>query len=217
MKRLQVCCALAFLVLFATVVPLRARAGSTVPHAGKEPAVAGVKLPADVDIYARARLGDGEWCLVGAKSDRDGMDERPVVYLIGAGSRLVWHRQLPIPKDYYQGRATHCVASRRMLYVLVQMDTDSEQSTSQTVLRAVQLRRKCGATVASKDLDVPGVAAAYTAWVDEGGGNFALAGGKLVVKGQYDLMSERDHPTGKAPTPFRIELPSSLGSRGGAR
>ena len=200
------------LVLLAAATPGRAAAGTaSAPAAAPTRAPAATaRPPANVDVYATTDIGGGQQCLAGAAADRDGMHERPVVYLARAGGGFLWHTQLPIPPDYYQGRATHCAVRHDAVYVLVQMDTDSQQSTSQTLLRVVELDRRRGTLLASRDLAVPGVSSAYSAWVDEDGGHFGFAGGKLVISGTYELMSERDNPSGGAPTSFTVALAADL-------
>jgi hypothetical protein len=168
------------------------------------------KLPANVDIYATTVIGDGQQCLVGAKSDKDGLNERPVVYLSKPVGVFAWHVQLPILEGSYQGRATHCVESDNDLYVLVQIDTYSQKSLNQGLLQVVELNKKNGIVRVSKYIDVPNVSVDYTSWVELGDNNFKLEGSKLVIRGLYELMSERDHPTGKGPTPFTVEVPASL-------
>ncbi len=200
-RNIRCMCLATVLALLAAAMPGRAAASA---------AAASARPPANVDVYARADIGGGQQCLAGAAADRDGMHERPVVYLAEAGGGFLWHAQLPIPHDYYQGRATHCAVRGSAVYVLVQMDTESQQSTSQTLLRVVDLDRKCGTILASRDLAVPGVSSAYSAWVDEGGGHFGFASGKLVISGAYELMSERDNPTGRVPTSFTVALAADL-------
>jgi len=168
------------------------------------------KLPANIDIYATADIGGGKQCLVGAKSDADGLNERPMVYLVGSGGKFAWHVQLPILKGSYQGRATHCVVSTDALYVLLQIDTYPQQNLNQGVLQVVALNKKTGAVIASKYIDVPNVSADYTSWVEQGGDNFKLERAKLVIKGLYELMSERDHPSEKPPIPFTVEISTNL-------
>ncbi len=167
------------------------------------------KLPRDVTIYAATDIGGGQRCLVG-ESDKEGMNEKPVVYLASARGGFAWHVQLHILKGAYQGRVTHCVASANEVYVLLQIDTDSLQSANRTLLQVAALRRKTGAVAASKFIDVPNVSADYTSWVDMGADNFKLERSRLVIKGQFDLMSERDDPSGRGPTPFAVEVPASL-------
>lgn len=167
------------------------------------------KLPANVDIYATTDVGDGQQCLVGTKSDKDGLNERPVVYLAKPGDIFAWHVQLPILEGSYQGRATHCAASADDLYVLVQIDTYSQKNLNQGLLQVVKLNKN-GTVRVSKYIDVPNVSVDYTSWVELGDNNFKLEGSKLVIRGLYELMSERDHPTGKGPTPFTVEIPASL-------
>lgn len=211
-RNVRCACLATALALLAVAMPGRAAASAaaaSVAPPTRAPATT-ARPPANVDVYATAAAGEGQQCLAGAAADRDGMHERPVVYLAKAGGGFLWHAQLPIPHDYYQGRATHCAVRGNAVYVLVQMDTDSQQSTSQTLLRVVELDRKRGAILASRDLAVPGVSSAYSAWVDEGGGHFGFAGGKLVISGAYELMSERDNPTGRAPASFTVALAADL-------
>ena len=203
-------------ILLAVAVPVLVQASPPSPSALEKQTAAQVKLPADVDIYASVAVGQNETCLVGARTDANGMHERPVVYLMTSGHVFAWHAMLPMSADYYQARVTHCVASGRVLYVLEQLDTDSAQSTSQTLLKLVVLERKSGAVVASRSLDVPGVSAAYTAWVDKGDEHFRLAGDHLVITGQYELMSERDDPTSKKATGFVMNVSSNSPSDRGA-
>ena len=172
-----------------------------------EAAATSAKLPAGVNIYASETIDNGQKCLVGAKSDKDGLNDRPIVYLADTKGAFAWHMPLKIPADTYQGRATHCVASPAALFVLVQIDTQSEQTLSQTLLEVVELDRKTGAVVAAKDVAVPGVSAAYSASVDEGGANFKAEGGDLIIKGSYELMSDKDNNTGKDPTDFSVKVP----------
>jgi hypothetical protein len=173
-------------------------------------ATTGAKLPAGVDIYANETIDNGQKCLVGAKSDQDGLNERPVVYLADAKGGFAWHVPLKIPANTYQGRATHCVATPDALFVLVQIDTQSEQALSQTLLKVVKLNRKTGAVLASKDVTVPGVSAAYSSSVEEGEGNFKAEDGNLVVKGSYELMSDKDSNSDKDPTTFSVKLPMAM-------
>lgn len=164
------------------------------------------RLPRNVTIYATRDIGGGQQCLVG-ESDKEGMNEKPVVYLASAEGGFAWHAQIRILKGAYQGRVTHCVASATSLYVLVQIDTDSSQNLNRTLLQVVELNRKSGAVVASKYIDVANVSADHTSWVDEDGTNFQLKGNRLVIRGLSELTSERDYPTGKAPTAFTVEVP----------
>ena len=213
MKPIRSC--LAWALAFTAAVPMFGCA-SPPPVSGHSPLTTQrVKLPANVDVYAKSSLGDSQTCVVGAATDADGMNERPVVYLFDE-HRIAWHLRLAIPKDDYQGRATHCTATRATEYVHVHVDTASEQSTSQTLLRVVAINRKRGIVQSTRDAEVPGVSAAYTAWVEDGGGNFRLEGDKLIVRGKYDLMSDRDNPTGKAPTPFMLAMPVHLRSTSGS-
>lgn len=208
MKSFRFLCVLAFTTLLPVATAYGADAQPVAAASAQKATTA--KPPAGVDVYSSTAIGNGQTCQAGAKSDEDGMNERPVVYLAKAGGGYAWHAQLRIPKDMYQGRATHCVAAADALYVLVQIDTQSEQSTSQTLLQVVELNRKNGAVMAFKTIEVPGATGAYSAWVDDGSEHFALDGAKLVLKGSYQRLADRDDPAGKAPTDFTVAIPASL-------
>lgn len=165
-------------------------------------------LPSDVDTYSSTDIGAGLRCEVGARLTGDLLQERPVVYLVKPDGTFAWHARLPIPAHFYQGRATHCVASGDRLFVLVQADTDSRQSLNQTMLRMVELDKVTGKLVKTRNVDVPHISASfYTSWVDKGAGHFMLEGNHLVVRGEYELLSDRDSGSGKPPTAFVVELP----------
>lgn len=167
-------------------------------------------LPSDIDVYASTKLAGGARCEVGARLTGSLLQEHPVVYFVTADGEPAWHTGLRIPQHFYQGRATHCVASDDRVYVLVQLDTDSRQALNQTVLRVVALNSKTGARIASREVNVPGVVSAYTAWVDEGDRQFKLDGSRLVIAGQYQLLVDRGNASGAPPTPFVVKLPANL-------
>lgn len=151
-------------------------------------------LPENVSLYAKPNVGAGQQCLVGALTDDDGMNQKPVAYLEATSSRFVWHATLPLPPNTYQARATHCVGTPSMLYVLVQGDTQPEQSLSQTLLEVVALNRATGAVIASEPIDAPHINAPHTAWVEDGHEHFVIQGNILVITGKYALLSNRDKP-----------------------
>lgn len=169
-------------------------------------------MPAGVDIYSAVNAGNGLTCLVGAKLDEDGMNERPVVFLRGPNGNFAWSKPLEIPAATYQGRATHCVASPTALFILVQSDTEPQQSITQTLLQLYKLDKKSGRRISEKDVVVPGVSAAYTAWVDEAPANLTLKGDKVVVTGKYNLIANRGTPAEGAQLSFSLELSQDLNS-----
>ena len=151
-------------------------------------------LPSNVDLYATSSIGDGQQCLVGAQTDDDGTNEMPVTYLEKAPNTIIWHASLPLPPDTYQARATHCTGAPTMLYVLVQGDTQFEQSLSQTLLEIIALNRATGAVAAIKPIDIPNINEAHTTWVEDGSSHFLAQGNDLIVAGKYDLLSNRGNP-----------------------
>lgn len=215
MKNIRFTCLLTLVLLLPAVstgcADAEPWAGSSSSVPAQPKAAQGhAKLPGNVDIYATTDMGNGQQCLVGTKSDKDGLNERPVVYLAKSEGIFAWHVQLPILEGSYQGRVTHCVDAANDLYVLVQIDTYSQQNLNQGLLQVVELNKKSGTVRVSKYIDVPNVSVDYTSWVELGDNNFKLEGSKLVIRGLYELMSEKDHPTGKGPTPFTVEVPASL-------
>jgi hypothetical protein len=164
----------------------------------------------DADVYAVTDAGDGEKCIVGVRTDEDGMNERPIAYLSHVGGKLQWRRPLPIPVNTFQGRATHCVASATAIFVLVQADTQLPQSLSQTVLQLFKLDRRNGSVIATRNVSVPNVSAAYTAWVEEAATNLFLQGSKLMVRGRYSLLLDSQAPAGEVALTFSAEVPLDL-------
>lgn len=154
----------------------------------------GIILPPSVDIYAKTDIGSGQRCMTGARADDDGMNGKPVAYLGNSRGAMAWHVTLPLPSNTYQARATHCAGTPSTLYVLVQGDTQSEQSLSQTLLEVVAINRSTGVVTASKPVDVPNIKATHTTWVEAGSSHFLARGGNLVITGKYALLSDRDKP-----------------------
>lgn len=162
-------------------------------------------LPSNISLYAKPGIGDGQLCLVGAKTDDDGMNEKPVAYLEKSSTSVIWHASLPLPPHTYQARATHCVGTPTTLYVLVQGDTQPEQSLSQTLLEVVALNRVTGVVAATKAIEPPNVSGAHTTWVEAGNGHFSAHGNDLIVTGKYALLSNRDNPQD-----FSLKVPQNL-------
>lgn len=155
------------------------RAGHTAPQ-----------LPANFMSYASQAIGGGKLCVVGAVTDDDGLNEKPIVYMTDAKSkRIVWLDRLQLSPDTYQTRATHCTGMGAALVVLLQSDTQSQQTLSQTLLRVVRLDAATGGVQMQQALDVPG---AYTAWVDEGASHFQWIGSELMVSAAYRRNSSDD-------------------------
>ena len=134
-------------------------------------------------------MGDNRVCVAGRTTDADGVNQKPVAYAVEQTSKhIFWIARLDVPADMYQSRATHCARHGDSLYILLQSDTQSEQSLSQTLLRVVKLDAASGTMQLQQDIDVP---AAYSIWVDEGANHFAWNGDRLVITG-HDLL-DADH------------------------
>lgn len=162
-------------------------------------------MPSSVNFYAKSSIGEGQQCLVGVQTDDDGMNEKPVAHLQKSSTTVIWHASLPLPPHTYQARATHCVGTPTTLYVLVQGDTQPEQSLSQTLLEVVALNRATGAVTAAKAIEPPNASDAHTAWVEAGDGHFSAQGKDLIVTGKYAPLSNRDNPQD-----FSLKVPQNL-------
>ena len=162
-------------------------------------------LPSNVSLYAKPGIGDGQQCLVGVQTDDDGMNEKPVAYLQKSSTNAIWHASLPLPPHTYRARATHCAATPTTIYVLVQGDTQPEQSLSQTLLEVVALNRATGTITATKAIEPPNASDAHTAWVEAGDEHFSAQGKDLIVTGKYAPPSNRDDPQD-----FSLKVPQNL-------
>lgn len=155
--------------------------------------LAAVSIPKNFSEYASERLGNGTQCVVGATTDTDGMNQKPVVYIANAtGKHLVWVAELTLPPDTYQSRATHCTSSGGVLFVLQQSDTQSEQTLSQTLLHVAKMDMATGSVQIQRDIQIPG---AFSAWVAEGPSHFQWSGNSLVVSGNERAQLSPDKET----------------------
>jgi hypothetical protein len=156
------------------------------------PAALNRKIPKEFHSYLSRSVGDGRNCVVGKVTDEDGMYARPYVYLAKAtGGRVQWARFLDMPKNYYEGRATHCLRSGDDIYVLLQLDTQAPRSLSQTLLSIVKVRMNDGATAGGANVPVPDAHGAYTSWVWDDDG-FKRVGDAFLVTGKYRYMDTED-------------------------
>ncbi|HXD35329.1 MAG TPA: hypothetical protein VN624_01665 [Rhodanobacter sp.] len=148
------------------------------------------RIPANFSQYASTPVGNGGRCVVGATTDDDGMNQRPVVYITDTRSKkTLWVDQLILPPDTFQSRATHCTSSDRALFLLLQSDTQPEQTLSQTLLRVLRLDPATGEVQSERDIRVPG---AFSAWVPEGSSRFQWDGNALIVSGHDKPQASTD-------------------------
>jgi len=85
--------------------------------------------------------------------------------------------------------------------VLLQSDTQATQTTSQTFLQIVELDLAKGTVTNTRDINVPGVDGAYSAWVDRGEDGMHLAAKGLAIAGEYYRMADPDRHL-----PFQVTL-----------
>ncbi len=169
---------------------------------------AATRVPKNFSEYASELTVNGERCVVGAMTDEDGMNQRPLAYTAEAnGDRPLWIDHLALPPNTFQSRATHCTSSGHSLFVLLQSDTQSEQTLSQTLLRVVKIDLTTGSAQRQQDIEVPG---AFSAWVDEGSEHFQWRGGTLIVSG-----TERPQSSPNQPSTFTVRMDADLKPRQG--
>lgn len=176
----------------ASADPASADATPPTSSAPAQAATMSTEIPQGFSSYASESIGDNKRCVAGAATDEDGMNQRPVAYLAQASGKPIWTRTLDLPSDTYQSRATHCLRHGDSLYVLLQSDTQPQQSLSQTLLRVIKLDLADGAVQAGGDVAVPGAKGAYSAQVEEGGKNLRWENGGVVVAGQYFSLDAPD-------------------------
>lgn len=157
-------------------------------------AKAGDSVPQGFASYATSPVDAHRHCVVGAVADEAGAHQRPFVYVEDTtANRVVWSRALALPADAAQARATHCVRNRESIYVLQQSDHQADGQT-QTRLQVVDLTLASGDVQSIRDVAVPGVAEAYSAWVDKGDEGMHMSGKNLVVAGEYARLASPGSP-----------------------
>ncbi len=164
------------------------RAAPSLPAKTNSANMAALEIPTHFTSYASEPIGNGLLCHVGAVTGDDGMEQKPVVYAENEKNRkILWVKHPKLPPNTFQSRATHCAGSGDAAFVLLQSDTQSEQTLSQTLPRVVKLNADTGALITQQDLNVP---KAYTAWVAEGADRFKWQGNSLVIAGNYRTSSD---------------------------
>lgn len=157
--------------------------------------------PKEFSPYASVTIGDNLRCIAGVLTDKDGMNQRPYVYVASISrDDVVWGKVLDVPEGFYESRATHCIDKGSAIYVLLQSDTQSQQTLSQTVLQVVKINASNGTFEGSKDVVIPNVTGTYSAWVSKGEKNFRQANDELLITGQYRLVDTDE------PFPFHISM-----------
>lgn len=121
----------------------------------------GHQVPAHFREYEATELTDGMTCIAGASADEDATNQRPTVILRNKDGKVMWEKQFDIPARFYQGRATRCMGRESELYVLLQDETHSQQTLTQTTLRLIRLD-KDGRVMNEVDVPVEGNGSRYT-------------------------------------------------------
>lgn len=150
-------------------------------------------LPKHFHKNASRDIGSGLQCVAGTATDDDGMNGRAHVYVEDTRTHAIqWAASIPLRKGWYQNQATHCLGDGQKVYALVQSETTSQASLSQTFISVVTMNRMDGHIDSVSPVRVPGVHGAVSAWVGEEPEHFAKVDGKIVVTGEYLLMNNRD-------------------------
>lgn len=166
----------------------------TSPDTPTTSAKAGDTVPQGFASYTTTSLDAHRHCVVGAVADEAGAHQRPFVYVEDTtANRVLWSRALALPANTQQARATHCVRNRDSLYVLQQSDHQADGQT-QTRLQVVDLALASGDVQGVRDIGVPGISEAYSAWVDKGDEGMHMNGKNLVVAGEYARTASPDSP-----------------------
>lgn len=164
------------------------------PDAPSASVKAGDTVPQGFASFTSTTLDANRHCVVGAVADEDGAHQRPFVYVEDTvANRVLWSRALALPADTQQARATHCVRNRDSLYVLQQSDSQAG-GQAQTRLQVVDLALATGDVQGIRDVAVPGVTDAYSAWVDKGEEGMHMNGKNLVVAGEYARVASPSNP-----------------------
>lgn len=153
---------------------------------------ASTTLPAHHRDYATAPIDGGHQCKVGITTDADGMHAKGLVYVTD-GKTTTWSTTLKLPEFTEQARATHCVQSGKSLYVLVQGDTNTAPSLSQTLMNVAQLDATTGKVQAMEYVDLVDVKGAFSASVETDASHFRVTTPETIeVTGKYVLTDAPD-------------------------
>ncbi|QDE38917.1 hypothetical protein FIV34_06735 [Luteibacter pinisoli] len=155
-------------------------------------AQAAATLPVHHRDYATAPIDGGHQCKVGIATDADGMHAKGLVYVTD-GKSITWSTTLKLPEFTEQARATHCVQSGKSLYVLVQGDTNTSPSLSQTLMNVAQLDATTGKVQAMEYVDLADVKGAFSASVETDASHFRVTTPETIeVTGKYVLTDAPD-------------------------
>jgi hypothetical protein len=180
----------------AATTPTRTVAHASATHSPSH-------IPRKFTEYGSQSLDNDRRCVVGTATDDDGMNARAIAYVTGANAaQPTWVNKLDLPPDTYQSRATHCTSSGHALFVLLQSNTQPQQTLSQTLLRVARLDPATGTVQLQRNVHVPD---AFSAWVDLGPEHFQWKGDVLTVVGNRRPESSRDERT-----TFTIRMDSHL-------
>lgn len=161
-------------------------------------------LPPHFQANAKADIGPTLRCVVGNATDADGLNARAWVSIEDTKAHKVrWATPVPLDKNWYQNQATHCLGDGNRVQAVIQSDTASETSLSQTFVDVATFDVATGRLQSVDPVKAPGAHGATSTFVDEGDANFQLVDGKPVVTGQYFQISNRDDvkPFTASPSP----------------
>ncbi|MDD5406856.1 MAG: hypothetical protein PHE73_07980 [Sulfurovaceae bacterium] len=147
------------------------------------------KAPLDVSrlgnvyesVYNKYSFGSLN-CIVGKKILDDGISERAFIKVVDKSIAIKnWNKELDLPESYFfQNRATHCAFFDDNIYVLEQVDTQSSQSLSQTLLYVCKFNKN-GENKMCKIVENN----FYTSWVELEKKNFNVSNDSIEIHGKF--------------------------------
>jgi formylmethanofuran dehydrogenase subunit D len=160
------------------------------------------KIPDHFRTTATADIEGGLRCVVG-RVTKDGFNQRAYVYLEEAATHtLRWATPIALLPNFYENRASHCLAEGNKVYALIQSDSDSVPVVSQTFVSVVALDQATGHIDSNELVKLPVVKGAVTVFVYDSPENFRSEGDKIVVKGEYGFKGDAEDTR----TPFTASV-----------
>jgi hypothetical protein len=148
------------------------------------------KIPDHFRTSATADIEGGLRCVVG-RVTKDGFNQRAYVYLEKAAThKLRWATPIPLLPNFYENRASHCLAESGKVYPLIQSDSDSVPVVSQAFVSVVALDQATDHIDSNELVKLPVVKGDVTVLVYDSPENFRSEGDKIVVKGEYGIKGD---------------------------
>lgn len=161
------------------------------------------KVPEHFRMSAATNVEGGLRCVVG-RTTKDGFNQRAYVYLEETAThKLLWVTPIPLLANFYENRASHCLAEGSKVYALIQSDSDSVPVVSQTLVSVARIDQATGHIDANELIKLPNVKGPITVFVYDGPESFRSERGAIVVKGEYGFKGD----AADTRTPFTASVP----------